>query len=126
MNLLLIEDDPLLGPLLTRRFTRRGYSVVLARSVADARRHVSTHGVDLIVTDRDVLDGDAWQYVYTSGIPAVYMSGRPPEFEEPDVYFAKGQDELAKLDGLIESCLAGRDLESHVRMLRTLHGKRAL
>lgn len=56
-RLLLVEDDPKLGPLLARMFEAEGYRVELAASAAQGKR-AATSGFDLAVIDRMLPDGD--------------------------------------------------------------------
>lgn len=57
MRLLLVEDDPKLGPLLARVLESNDYVVSLARNAAEARR-VRAADVDLAVVDWMLPDGD--------------------------------------------------------------------
>ncbi len=57
MRLLLVEDDPKLGPLLRRVLSANGYAVTLAPNAAAARA-VSAHEVDLAIIDWMLPDGD--------------------------------------------------------------------
>lgn len=107
MNILLIEDDPHLGPALMRRFIRRGHTVQLAPTIAAAQRQLLVESYSVIVTDRDVPDGNAWayvaDYVKLRGVRAVFMSGRAPTDLAPLEFFFKGQDDLQKLFNLVEA-----------------------
>lgn len=57
MRLLLVEDDPKLGPLLSRVLAANGYAVTLAPSAARARAIAATE-IDLAVVDWMLPDGD--------------------------------------------------------------------
>jgi DNA-binding response OmpR family regulator len=59
VRLLLVEDDPKLGPLLARALSAEGYVVTLAASVAEARSASSP--IDLAVVDWMLPDGDGLQ-----------------------------------------------------------------
>ncbi|MBX3233442.1 MAG: response regulator transcription factor [Labilithrix sp.] len=56
-RLLLVEDDPKLGPLLVRMFEAEGYAVALATDAAQAKR-AAADAIDLAVIDRMLPDGD--------------------------------------------------------------------
>ena len=57
MRLLLVEDDPKLGPLLARVLEASGYAVTLASDAAAARA-IRGADLDLAVVDRMLPDGD--------------------------------------------------------------------
>jgi len=57
VRLLLVEDDPKLGPLLAKVLSSSGYAVTLAADAARARA-ASGQGIDLAVVDRMLPDGD--------------------------------------------------------------------
>lgn len=106
-RLLLIEDDRHLGPTLTTMLGRRGYVVFHATCIDDARRAIEEVGFEpeIVLTDRDVPDGDAWSWVLenapTASANIVFMSGRPPDVIPP-LFFEKGVDSLTKLWRLLE------------------------
>jgi DNA-binding response OmpR family regulator len=56
VRLLLVEDDPKLGPLLARALSAEGYAVTLARSVAEVRRLVPE--LEVAIVDWMLPDGD--------------------------------------------------------------------
>jgi len=55
LRLLLVEDDPKLGPLLVRLFEAEGYLVDLA---TDAAQGMAPRALDIAVIDRMLPDGD--------------------------------------------------------------------
>ena len=57
-RILVVEDDADVGDLLMHVLRSAGYSVDLARTVAQAKRHLSQHGYGLVVTDWRLPDGD--------------------------------------------------------------------
>lgn len=101
-RILLLEDDDLLGPTLARLLRRRGYGVTLCATIG-AANHALVTCPDIIVCDREVPDGDAWQWAYRRPIPAHYafMSGAPTEQTHP--FFHKGCDPIEKLFFLVKS-----------------------
>jgi DNA-binding response OmpR family regulator len=62
VNVLLVEDDPTLGPLLKRALESQAHSVALVASFEDARR-ASLEGVELAVVDWMLPDGDGLDLV---------------------------------------------------------------
>ena len=57
-NLLLVEDDPTLALSLEVSLRARGHSVVVCRTLAQARRASSEQGFDLVLLDLGLPDGD--------------------------------------------------------------------
>ena len=55
---LLVEDDPSLGQLLTEELEADGYAVVGAATVQDARKALKEQRPALIVSDLRLPDGD--------------------------------------------------------------------
>jgi two-component system response regulator RegX3 len=58
IRLLVVEDDPDLGRGLTYNLEREGYDVRVAKEVAGARRALEQGGVDLVLLDLALPDGD--------------------------------------------------------------------
>ena len=110
MRILVIEDDELLGPMLVRSLRRRGHSTVLVTTLNSARQFLDEVASlpeqfpECILTDRELPDGDGWDYVDALTLfegRRIHMSGRPKE-PVPYEYFYKGHDTLQKLYQLIE------------------------
>ena len=57
MRVLVVEDDPALGPIVVRGLVEDGYAVDLVTRVDDARHHADTHTYDVIVLDLGLPDG---------------------------------------------------------------------
>ncbi|SRR6266567_5083440 len=86
---LLVEDEPLLGEMMTAALTDKGFAVVAATDAGGALRHLlSGADCDLLFTDIDLgagMDGATLaQLVHAMrpALPIVYTSGRrsPQEF----------------------------------------------
>jgi DNA-binding NtrC family response regulator len=80
---LLVEDEPLLGELMTEALTEKGFAVVAATDARGALHHLLSGGdCDLLFTDIDLgagMDGATLaQLVHAirPGLPIVYTSGR--------------------------------------------------
>ncbi len=60
-TLLLIEDEPLLGQELSRHYRKSGWDVVLAKSLAEARKLLEEEQLDplLILSDMNLPDGNS-------------------------------------------------------------------
>ena len=80
---LLVEDEPLLGELMTEALTDQGFEVHAAPDAGDALRHLlSGAPVDILFTDIDLgagMDGAALAQLaheMRPKLPIVYASGR--------------------------------------------------
>lgn len=110
MRILLIEDDQTLGATLERALHRRGHDVDLVRSITGAREYIDITRYDVIVSDRDVLDGNAWTFICGQelGTPVVLMTAditaQMPRLRCDDgfSFWAKGLDTPQDLFKLIE------------------------
>ena len=56
MRILAVEDDPLVGRLLTRMLRSLGHATTLALDAAAALDHLSTMEFDLLITDHGLPD----------------------------------------------------------------------
>ncbi|MFJ9847094.1 winged helix-turn-helix domain-containing protein [Kitasatospora sp. NPDC101155] len=59
MRVLVLEDDPELGPVITRGLREVGFAVDFATSLADADFKLAVNTYDCLVADRTLPDGDA-------------------------------------------------------------------
>ena len=90
MRLLLVEDDPKLGPLLARVLESSGYVVTLARDAAQAYAVRGTD-LDLAVVDRMLPDGDGLD---------VCTSLRRADFEGPILLLTARGETKDRVHGL--------------------------
>lgn len=122
MNILLIEDSPIVAAALVRNLTRKGHSVTHGEGIGaafdfiyDVETGKKGPRPDVVVTDRDVVGGDAWEFVGEAvklgHLPdrVVYMTGRPTA-NPPGVFFFKGGDDPRKLFTLIEGLVPAAGL----------------
>lgn len=114
MRLLLVEDDPKLGPLLARVLGASGYTVTLAAAAAQARS-VGGGDVDLAVVDRMLPDGDGLD---------VCTSLRRADFEGPILMLtakSETKDRVHALDlGADDYLTKPFDMEELLARLRAL------
>ncbi|MEU9957812.1 response regulator transcription factor [Streptomyces sp. NPDC050982] len=59
MRVLVLEDDPELGPVVAAQLRGAGFAVDLARTLAEADLKLSVNSYDCVVADRSVPDGDS-------------------------------------------------------------------
>ena len=60
-TILLVEDNALNRDMLSRRLTRRGFSVITAQDGGTGHTMACTQGPDLILMDIGLPDTDGWQ-----------------------------------------------------------------
>jgi len=108
MNILLIEDSEILAACFIRVLRRKGHNVVHSPSIAVAEALLTGPWPDVVLTDRDVTDGNAWAWamkpdgiVARLGIRVVFMSGRVPDSIPPNFYY-KAQADMGSLLQLVE------------------------
>ncbi|WP_441249572.1 winged helix-turn-helix domain-containing protein [Kitasatospora sp. McL0602] len=59
MRVLVLEDDPELGPVIVRGLREAGFAVDFAADLADADFKLAVNSYDCLVADRTLPDGDA-------------------------------------------------------------------
>ena len=113
---LLVEDEPLLGELMTTALTDKGFAVVASTDASGALRHLlSGAQCDILFTDIDLgegMDGATLaQLVHAMrpALPIVYTSGRrsPDDFATvPGAAFLPKPYSLSDVDATIASLTA--------------------
>jgi two-component system OmpR family response regulator len=105
--ILIVEDDPQVGPLLEELLAEEGYRAGLVTTVAGAHARLSEGGIDLVLCDLLLPDGNA-RHSLRSRSPCLFMAGHPVEMQhlidEGSHYLAKpfSRDQLLKA---IRDCL---------------------
>ncbi|MEK7485061.1 MAG: response regulator [Planctomycetota bacterium] len=82
MNILVIDDEPLILNLLKRTISQSGHSVSLAKNGAEALALVKTQNFDLILTDMWLADSSALELLNQLKnfcLKIVLMSGSYPQ-----------------------------------------------
>lgn len=80
-TILIVEDDASFGVMLQTWLKKNGYDAVLATRNAQAKKEISSHGFDLILTDLRLPDGDgillmSWvREQLKSRVPFIVMTG---------------------------------------------------
>ncbi len=82
---LIIEDDGAISSLLERSLGQNGYRTLLARSAAEAKRHLSSTECSLILLDLGLPDADGKSLIRlvrkTADTPIIILSARRQESE---------------------------------------------
>jgi two-component system cell cycle sensor histidine kinase/response regulator CckA len=116
---LIVEDEPVLRRLVRGHLARKGYDVVAAASVADAKRALDEGSFDCLVTDAILPDGlgvELRAHVRASapGRLVIMMSGDEGvgrmvlDLRDPRTQFLLKPFPMAALDAVLESHSAAR------------------
>jgi len=100
-RVLVVEDDAAIVVPLTRALTREGYEVVTADSIDGATAVLAQGGVDLVVLDRGLPDGDGLEVVRrareaASALPFLVLTARAEEADLVTGLDAGADDYLTK------------------------------
>jgi len=129
VRVLIIEDEPRMASLLRRSLTEEGHDVVVAGTLADAGRVLSTASVapDLLIVDRMLPDGDGLGMVRQLRAagdvrPALVLTARDRVDDRVEGLHSGADDYLGKPFALAELLARvealGRRVVSPVRTLR--------
>ncbi len=123
-QLLLIEDDATLSESLARGFRENGFQIDAVHSLAEARRRLAAGGVDLVLLDLGLPDGDGFNFLeecrLRSGAPPVLITTARGELDER----LRGLDNGAE-DYLVKP-FAFAELLARVRVLLRRNAKPAV
>ena len=79
IRLLVVEDHPHTGDMISRLLRRAGYAVCLARNLADAKKLAACQSFDLVVSDIGLPDGNGRELMAflraTYGLHGIALSG---------------------------------------------------
>lgn len=77
--ILLVEDHPSTADVMARMMRARGFSVLAATSLAEARKLASDHDIGFVISDLGLADGNGWELMAElhrqSGINGAAVSG---------------------------------------------------
>jgi len=106
LRVLLVEDDRELRATLRAALAVEGYDVLAAASLADARAQLAVQGVDLLILDLGLPDGDGAQLLTElrkrSRVPVIIISARHDERPKIGLLDAGADDYLVKPFGIGE------------------------
>ena len=78
-QILLLEDHAPTRDVLSRMLGQRGYRLVTAASISEARSHIETGKISLIISDIGLPDGSGWDFLTEvreqHGIRGIAMTG---------------------------------------------------
>jgi len=118
-KIVIVDDNALLSEAMGMCLRRKGHSVQVCRSGADAYLHMSTEQPDLLVLDPGLPDSDGWQLVnllterqLTETLPIIVVSILDPDRKNlakvrPYAYIQKPFD-MGQLMQVIEKGLGER------------------
>jgi CheY-like chemotaxis protein len=93
MNVLLVDDEPLMRKMVKLTLQKRGFQVFDASSGIDALVLSQEHPIDVLVTDVVMEDMDGWHLAHAIAeqhpdMPIVFTSGCPVDFEDERCKYA--------------------------------------
>ncbi len=105
-DLLLVEDDGQLRRILSQRLTRRGFHVIQAASVNEAKSKFSQTHIGLVILDLGLPDYDGSEFItwvrHTESTPVVVLSARRSQLDKVNALNAGADDFLTKPFGFEE------------------------
>lgn len=78
-NLLLVEDDQKLRPVLVSVLDEAGYKVIPCATISEAKKMLKEHGIEIVVLDNDLPNGTGISLIKRiyPDISAIIMMGNP-------------------------------------------------
>ena len=77
-TILIVEDDITFSTMLRTWLTRKGFNILQASCVSSARKELEKGGVDLVLSDLRLPDGDGTsllEWTRVNGVPVIIMTG---------------------------------------------------
>ena len=77
-TILIVEDDITFSTMLKTWLTRKGFNILQASSVGGARRELDKGGVELVLSDLRLPDGDGTsllEWTRENAVPVIIMTG---------------------------------------------------
>lgn len=101
--ILVVDDEPQITQLLDRILSRVGYEVMIANSGVEALKLVETLTPDLVIMDitMPLMDGyestaKMKKFNHLSGVPVIFLSGRPIDDDAGRAFAVGGAAYLRK------------------------------
>jgi CheY-like chemotaxis protein len=87
MNVLVVDDEPMMRKMLKLALKKRGFEVFDAANGADALALAAKQPIDILVTDVVMEEMDGWALAELltnryADVPVVFISGYPIDFED--------------------------------------------
>lgn len=140
-KILIIEDDPFLGDVLTQKLAHEGYDVTLVRDGAEGFQHISSTKPDLILLDLNLPTFNGYEILearqrdpHSASIPVIVISnsGEPVEINRilalgVKDYLVKAQFEPEEVLAKVRAQLSGSTTEAALSdTRRKLKGRKIL
>ena len=86
MNVLVVDDEPMMRKMVKLTLQRRGFQVADAANATDALALATKQPFDIVVTDVLLGEIDGWTLAesltkHQSNVPLLFISGYPVDFE---------------------------------------------
>lgn len=116
-TVLVVEDEAVIRFLLAELLADEGYAVLEAATLDEARRHLDCGGVDVLLTDIDLRDGDEGIRLAREAraadpaMPVIYASARPELLADervPGSVFIRKPYTLDAIAGAVTDLLSAR------------------
>jgi len=94
MNVLLVDDEPMMREMVKLTLRKRGLEVFDAANGADALVLSEKQPIDILVTDVVMEDMDGWTLAHSlakryPNLPVLFVSGYPIDFEDERPKYAR-------------------------------------
>ncbi len=115
MKALVVEDEPAISRILTRKLNRMGYECVSTESIAEAKKILGSEKMDVVFLDYVLVDGRSKELAvggHLEGVPHLYlMSAFMDDLEKTDfsnlnvTFLKKPFKDLASILSEVEALL---------------------
>jgi two-component system OmpR family response regulator len=99
-HILVVDDDPDVGFLLSEFFSGEGFRISVAESAKRTREALAENDVDLILLDRSLPDEDGFalgrDIMATSKAPVIFVTGRDDATEQKEAMALGAADYVVK------------------------------
>ena len=129
-TILVIEDDEGLNRGISFSLNKENYKVLSAKNLAEARSYLKTNGIDIVLLDINLPDGDGLAFCRelrgSSNIPVIFLTARDMETDEIIGFAAGADDYITKPFSLsvLKSRIEARLRRSNLMKEETVGGRK--